>query len=205
MRGAGAAATAPAASQPATPQGVIGKVTGEALEVLRDGSLSKAQKRARVRQIAYASMDFETLARLALGPPWRILTAAQKKDYLDAFRTHMAATYGHTVDQYTNEDIKVMKDYDEPDGDHTVVTSVLGTKDGVRQEVAKVNYRLRKREGEWKIIDVIIDGVSLVANFRAQFEEIMGQGGIEQVIKMLREKNAAGDPEAGGTGGAGQK
>jgi len=192
--GAPPAGTGPASSAaPATARAVIEKVTQSALAVLRDASLSAADKRERVRQIAYDNMDFDTLARLALGRPWRTLSDAKKAEFVAEFKKHVAATYGHTTDQYTDEDIKVTGDRDEADGDSTVDTSIIGTKDGVRQEVAKVGYRMRKKDGKWNIIDVNIDGISLMGNFREQFQEIMDQGGIDQVIKSLREKNAAAE------------
>ena len=57
-----------------------------------------------------------------------------------------------------------------------------------------VDYRLRQTDGTWKIIDVIIEGVSLVSNYRSQFQEIMTNGGIDRLLGLLREKNARGEP-----------
>jgi len=80
----------------------------------------------------------------------------------------------------------------EADGDVTVLTKIIGDKDGKRQDLAKVDYRLRKR-GEWRVIDVTVEGVSLVANFRSQFQSIMANGGINRLLSLLHEKNAAGE------------
>ena len=57
-----------------------------------------------------------------------------------------------------------------------------------------INYRLRQLGGEWRIIDIIVEGVSLVSNFRSQFQEIMSSGGAEKLLKLLREKNMDGQP-----------
>jgi len=186
------AAPSPAASQAAA-RAVIDKLTGEVLAILRDATLERPQKRQKVAALAKGSLDFETLARLTLGQYWRGLTPAQQADFVQEYQKHIAATYGRTTDDYTDEDIAIASDRQETNGDSTVLTRIIGTKDGTRQEIAKVEYRLRQKEDGWKIIDVTIDGVSLMANFRAQFQEIMANGGIDRVMKLLRDKNAAAD------------
>jgi phospholipid transport system substrate-binding protein len=181
-----------AQTQPAAPsaRAVIDKVLKDALAILRDGSLTKAQRAQKVREVAEGSMDFDTLAHLSLGANWQGLTDAQHKEFTEEFRKHVIATYAHTTDEYTNEDLSVAADHSEPRGDWTVQTNVIGDKDGRRQKIAGVDYRLRQRDGKWRIIDVTIDGVSLMANFRSQFQEIMSNGGYDRLIKLLREKNA---------------
>jgi phospholipid transport system substrate-binding protein len=184
-------AIARAADAVPSPRAVIEQVTQAALVVLRDKSLSATEKRQKAEQIAFDTMDFNVLARLSMGRFWRGLTDAQHAEFTVEFKKHVAATYGHTSDEYTDEDIKVAADRQEADGDWTVETKIIGTKDNARKEIAKVNYRLRQIDGRWKIIDVTIDGVSLALNFRSQFQEIMNDGGYDKLIQMLRDKNAA--------------
>lgn len=193
--GAQTPATAPTASSPApaTARAVIESVTHDVLAVFRDSKLTKSERRQKIRAIAYANMDFDVLARLTLGRNWRDLTDARRTEFVAAFRQHLSATYSHTSDEYTDEDLVVGDDHAEARGDWTVQTRVLGTKDGVRKEIAKLEYRLRKKDDRWLIIDVTIDGVSLMANFRAQFQEILSNGGIDKLLKLLKEKNAATD------------
>ena len=186
-------ATAPVTQgAPQSARGVVEQITRDALVVLRDEHLSKVEKSHKVRDLAYTVMDFQTLARLALGRYWRGLDPQKRDAYVEEFKQHVTATYGHTTDQYNDEDIRVTGDREEPDGDYTVQTRIVGTNDkGVRTEVAKVDYRLRhEADGQWKVIDVTIDNISLVVNFRAQFQEIMANGGIDSLIKQLHEKNA---------------
>ncbi len=130
------------------------------------------------------------MVRLSLGRYYRELTDAQKTQYADAFRQHVTNTYRHTTDHYTDEDIKITGDRKEPDGDWTVLTQIIDTKGN---QVVKVDYRLRANNGQWKVIDLTIDGVSLVSNFRSQFQDIMNNGGFDKLLKLLREKNAAND------------
>ena len=121
-----------------------------------------------------------------------------EKTYCDEFKKHVINTYRHTTDEYTDEDIKVVGDQEEARGDATILTSIIGTNEnGTRGPVAKVNYRLRKADAKWKIIDVDIEGVSLVSNFRSQFAEIVGNGNVDKLIKILHDKNVESE-ESGG-------
>jgi len=183
----------PSAASQAAARAVIDTLSREVLGILRDATLERPQKRQKVTNLAYGSLDFETLSRLTLGQYWRGLTPAQQADFVQEYKKHLATTYGHTTDEYTDEDIAIAGERQETNGDATVLTRIIGTKDGTRQEIAKVEYRLRQKEGAWKVIDVTIDGVSLMANFRAQFQEIMANGGIDRMMKLLRDKNAAAD------------
>ena len=193
LGGASAPPAPPAAATQGAARAAIDRLNREVLGILRDATLERPQKRQKVTNLAYGSLDFETLSRLTLGQYWRGLTPAQQADFVQEYKKHLANTYGHTTDEYTDEDIAIASDRQETNGDWTVLTRIIGTKDGTRQEIAKVEYRLRQKEGAWKVIDVTIDGVSLMANFRAQFQEIMANGGIDRMMKLLRDKNAAAD------------
>jgi len=186
------------AAPPPTARQVMEQVTRDVLAILQDHNLSADQKRAKVKQIAYQNINFEVMARLSLGRFWRGLTDAQRTDYQTEFKQLITNTYGATTDSYTDEDVKVISDRQEQDGDCTVTTRITGTKDDKPdQEVAKVEYRLRQQDKQWKVIDFTIDGASIVANYRSQFQEVMSDGGIDQLLKLLRDKNAAHEKNAG--------
>jgi len=93
------------------------------------------------------------------------------------------------VDRYRNEQVQITAEREEPRGDRTVLTRVVGN-----DEDFSINYRLRQTQGEWRIIDIIVEGVSLVSNFRSQFQEIIANGGPEKLLQLLREKNTHGEP-----------
>jgi phospholipid transport system substrate-binding protein len=172
---------------------VVEKVTQDAITILQDSKLSKDQKHDKIRQLADDNADAEVMSRLSLGKNWRPLTDPQKKEFIEEFKKFIAATYSHTLDEYTDETVKITAARTESDGDVTVQTQVMGTKDsGARGEVAKVDYRLRKKGDAWKIIDFNIDGISIIANFRSQFQDIISNGNFDQLLKLLKEKNAAG-------------
>jgi phospholipid transport system substrate-binding protein len=182
-----------------TPRGVVEGTTSAVIDVLADRGLSADEKRQRVEQIVYGRVDFETLSRLVLARNWNQLSPEQQKHFMEEFRRNLSATYGRNVESYKNERVTIADDHAEPRGDWTVRTKI------VRNGADDINvaYRLRQAAGTWKIIDIIIENVSLVSNFRSQFQDIMANGGADRLIKVLQEKNAKGEPlkapAAGGT------
>lgn len=186
-----------AEADPPSAREVIDSQIKSALAVLRDAKLTPAQKRQKISQIADQHTDFETLSRLTLGRYWRDLSADQRTAFVDAFKTHLSNTYGNLLNGYGGQDVTVTGDRREPDGDWTVQIGVFDTINGARLELAKVDCRLR-RKAEWKVIDVIPEGVSLVALFRAQFQDIMANGGFDRLLRLLRakvgEQGASGSP-----------
>ncbi len=180
-----------------TARQVMDKLTQDVLAILRDPKLSADDKREKVKLIAYGNINFEVMAQLSLGRFWRGLTDDQRTQYQQQFKQLITNTYGATTDNYTDEDVKVVGDRQEQDGDYTVLTRITGTKeDKAGQEIAKVDYRLRLQDSQWKVIDFTVDGVSIVANYRSQFQDVMSNGGIDLLLKLLREKNAAHEKNA---------
>ncbi|MCX8071305.1 MAG: ABC transporter substrate-binding protein [Candidatus Binatia bacterium] len=174
-----------------TPRQVIEQTADAVLAVLRDSSRTSEQKRQQIEEIASARFDFDTVSKLVLARNWKRLSPEQQSRFVKEFRKHLSLTYGRNVDQYNNERAEVVGERQEPDGDWTVKTRILRPQGG---EPIAVDYRLRKLGNQWKVIDVIIEGTSLVANFRSQFQEIVSRDGPEKLIQLLEEKNARGEP-----------
>jgi len=183
-----APSSAPASAPSA--RGVVEAVIHDALNVLRNPKLTRADKVTQIRKIADQHIDFETLARLSLGQYWRDLSDTQRADYVKAFENHVSAVHGKVFDEYVDEDVVVTGDRQEQRGDYTVQTRIVANRieAGRRKDVADVDYRLRQKDNRWQIIDITIDGVSMAVNYRAQFQEIMANGGIDRLLKLLREK-----------------
>ena len=176
-------ATAQGADQ--SPRAVVDHTVNAALAVLQDRDLPTAEKRVRLERIVYANVDFDVLARLVLAQEWNRFSEAQHATFLAEFKQHLSQTYGDRIESYRDERVEIVGERDEVRGDHTVRTKIV--RDGPN-DIA-VDYRLRAHEGNWRIIDFVIEGVSLVANYRAQFQEVLGNGGPARLIEELREKN----------------
>jgi phospholipid transport system substrate-binding protein len=182
----------PAAHAADDPKAVVTRVTNSAIEVLRDAAVSSAAKRQRLEQIVFADTDFDTLARLVLAQNWRAFSAAEQAAFIEQFKRHLSMTYARDIENYRNETVAVQGTRGEPRGDVTVQTKIL--RGGGSNDIV-VDYRLRKEpDGQWKIIDFVIEGVSLVANFRSQFSNMLSSSSPAQLIKTLEEKNAHATP-----------
>jgi phospholipid transport system substrate-binding protein len=189
--GLGAAALAQASVAPAEEEArrFIQKTIDDVLGILHDGGLSLEQKKDRVESIAYDRFDFVLISRFVLARNWNAMDEQQRQDFIDAFKKHLSATYRDTLDSFRDEKITVEGSRPEARGDVTVMTIVRQGSDDT-----KVDYRLRKTDNGWQGIDVIIEGVSLVQNFRTQAQEIIGSQGVDALIQKLRDKQIQLDP-----------
>jgi len=173
------------------PRAVVEEITGAALDVLGNKSFSVEDKRQRLETIVYAHVDFDTMSRLVLARNWSQLSPAQQADFVKLFKEHLSMTYGRNIENYKNERVEISGDREEPRGDWTVKTKIL--RGGGANDIL-VDYRLRKEDAAWRIIDIVIERVSLVSNYRSQFQEIVSQGGPTKLLEVLREKNARREP-----------
>jgi phospholipid transport system substrate-binding protein len=174
-----------------SPRDVVREMSDAVIAVLQQKDLSADAKREKIRGVVQGYVDFPTMARLVLARNWASLTEAQKSEFIEEFKQHLSVVYGKNVESYNNEKVQVTGDRDEGRGDWTVQTKIVRPQGGAD---ILVDYRLRDLNGEWKVIDLIIERVSLVSNFRSQFQDVMANGGIERLLQLLREKNGAGQP-----------
>jgi len=171
------------------PTTVVQQTVDAVIAVLAEKNLSVEQRRHKVEDIVYAHFDFETLSRLVLARNWKDLNPDQQKAFVEEFKRHLSVTYGKNVENYNNEKAVVIGDRGESRDDWTVKTKVIRP----NADAILMDYRLRKEGDDWRVIDVTIEGVSLVANFRSQFQEIISRDGVAKLIDLLREKNAKGE------------
>jgi phospholipid transport system substrate-binding protein len=158
----------------------------DVLAILGDGSLSQQVKRDRIQAIAFERFDFETMSKLVLKRDWKKFDETQQQDFVTEFREHLSARYGENIGRYENEKVQVTSHHPETNGDVSVKTVIRGGKyDGT-----PVDYRLRNAS-EWRVIDVVIENVSLVSSFRTQFADVLSKSGPTGVLAKLKERNAA--------------
>ena len=144
----------------------------------------KLKKRNKlVRDVVDERFDWEEFSRRTLARHWRDRTDEEKKGFIDLFGTLLERTYLDQVEGYSGE--KVVYLDEKVDGDYAVVDVKIITK---KETEIPVRYRLKKKENEWFVYDVIVEGVSLVNNYRTQFNSIMIRYKYEGLIKRLRAK-----------------
>lgn len=173
------------------PRAVVERMTNAALQILGDKAANVDDKRHRLEQIVYRETDFDTMSRLVLGRNWSRFSSEQQTEFVSLYREHLSVTYGNNIENYRNERVAIVGDREEGRGDWTVQTKIV--RGGGSSDI-QVDYRLRKQGDGWKIIDIVVERVSLVANFRSQFQDILGSGTPEKLLQILRDKNARHEP-----------
>ncbi|MBA4416892.1 MAG: toluene tolerance protein [Syntrophus sp. (in: bacteria)] len=157
------------------------------LDVLRDpklqGEAGKQVKEQRVQAAAHKLFDYVELSKRTLGLNWNKFSPEQRKEFVDLYRTILKNAYVDKITAYTNEQVNFTKEVSL--SETTVeVQSTIVSKGGE----TPINYRVMKKENSWKVYDVVIEGVSLISNYRTQFREILGNNPPEKLIETLRKK-----------------
>ncbi len=169
-----------------SPEDVIRTTAAKVIEVLADKGRTTEQKKTTLDGYLDTCCDFETISKLVMAKNWRALSADQQKEFVTLFRQYLVATYGDNIENYKGETVNVLSGRKEARDDYTVMTKV---ERGSAAADLLVDYRLRLApDGDWKIIDVIAEGISMVSNLRSQFQEVISQSGTDAIMKRLRDK-----------------
>ncbi len=155
----------------------------QVIKVLEDPALHPEDRQAAVRKIADQIFDVAETAKRALARHWRTRTAAQREEFTQLFADLLERTYIARIDQYGGERIQYVAE--SIDGDHAVVRAKVLTKRGTE---VPVESRLLRHGDRWLIYDVLIENVSLIANYRAQFDKIIRTSSYEELIRRLKSK-----------------
>jgi phospholipid transport system substrate-binding protein len=179
--------TVPASSFAGVPLDTVKGNVDKVLDVLRDPSLkaesAKKIKKDKITAIADNMFDFTELSKRTLAQNWNKLNAAQQKEFVNLYKSLLADTYADKILQYTDEKIVFGKEISITE--KTVeVQSTVQRKNGD----IPIYYRVIQEDGGWRIYDVVIEGVSLINNYRAQFREILANKPPESLLETLRKK-----------------
>lgn len=165
----------------------------EVIRVLDDASLKTqpTQRRAAVRKVAEKIFDYPDTARRALGPHWNARTPEEQKEFVAIFADLLGRAYWSKIDQYQGEKVRFTNE--ALNGDQATVKTTLVTPRGTS---IPVDYRMHLTNGRWLVYDVTIEGVSLVANYRTQFNKVIQTESYPVLVQKLRAKQA--EPAASG-------
>jgi phospholipid transport system substrate-binding protein len=183
----GPVSTARSAEAPATEQ--IKNTVENALVVLRDPKLKPAgknnERRELLKQVLFARFDFSEMARRALGAHWRHRTPDEQKEFVRLFTELLERAYADTIESYSDE--KIVYVGEKRDGSYAEVTSKIVTSNG--QEFS-IGYKTQSIGGEWKVYDVVVENISMVNNFRSQFNRVINNASYEELVRRLKDKQA---------------
>jgi phospholipid transport system substrate-binding protein len=157
------------------------------VKVLADPALKRPGheqvRHAAVARIAEEAFDLREMTRRTLGPHWQGLTEAERAEFVTLFGDLLDRAYFTRIAAYNGEKITVLGD--SIDGDLATVRTRIVTQQGVE---VPVDYRMLRRGDRWVVYDVSIEGVSLVANYRAQFNRIIQTSSYQALVDKLRAK-----------------
>ena len=171
----------------ATPKETVEAGVNKLLQTLGAPAFKAKSKDERVAIIGKeidTVFDFTELSRRTLGREWKKMSAEQQKEFVDLFRQLLQGVYADRLLAYSDQKIIFGKETMLKKG-RAEVQSFLQTSDGKK---IPLFYRLTDKSGSWKVYDVIIEGVSMVKNYRTQFREIISKDSPEKLLEILRNK-----------------
>jgi len=182
----------PAFAQEA-PDALVKRVSQEVLQIIKTDPKVQAGDQARIRELIETKLapnfDFLRMTSLAMGRNWSKATPDQQKRLADEFKSLLVRTYSNALLQYRNQEI----DYKPLRADANA-TEVNVRTEVVRpgQSAVPIDYAMTKTPSGWKAYDVVVGGVSLVTNYRDEFNEQIRQGGVDGLINSLAARNKGG-------------
>lgn len=157
------------------------------LDILKNKELKKPSKaeerRAALRKAVGERFDYEEMSKRTLAQFWQKRTPAEQKEFVVLFSDLLERSYSNKIDTYTDE--KVVYGDENVEGEYAVLKTKIITK---RNVDVPIDYKLFKKSSEWKVYDVVIEGVSLVNNYRNQFNKIIRTQSYDELVKRLRNK-----------------
>lgn len=139
-----------------------------------------------VAELIFPHFDFPIMARWVLGNHWKQADEASRAAFIEQFRKLLVRTYATALLEFSDQEIKYLENDVSTQGRSVVVRQEIDQPGG---EPLLIAYRLHDTSGNWKVIDVAVDGVSLVKTYRASFTSIVEDGGLVRLIDSLAEKN----------------
>jgi phospholipid transport system substrate-binding protein len=176
-------------SEAGEPQDKIRQTINEVLAILADKALQAPERtqdrRTKLRQAVSQHFGFEEMAQRALGPHWKKLTGEQKQEFVSLFSDLLEPAYSSKIESYggSQSDIRYIKETIDTQGYASVRTEIA-----TRDLPVEVEYRLLHHHGKWEVYDVVIEGVSLVNNYRTQFNKIIVQESYAALVKQMQLK-----------------
>jgi phospholipid transport system substrate-binding protein len=165
------------------PSAAIQADIDKVLEVLRDKNLSEKDKREKILAFYRQMFDEEELAKRTLGANWRKLNPAQQQEFSHLYRRVLERAYMNKILSYKDQRVVVTREVTFSKNLAEVFTKVITAS----QEVP-INYRVILVDGTWKIYDVVIENVSLILNYRSQFDSILARDSPARMLEILRKK-----------------
>ncbi len=181
---------APSKTLAGEPTNQVKETVDEVIKILNIEELKKAEKerQKKIRAIIDKRFDFAEMAKRALGIYWKQRTPDEQKEFVSLFSDLLEDTYIRKIEKYQNERVQYTGERME-ENYATVKTKIVDPKGGPD---TPVDYRIFKQGDKWEVYDIIVEGVSLVNNYRTQFNQIIHSSSYEELVKRLKKKTIKG-------------
>lgn len=175
----------PSAVYAGAPTEALKQTVDQVIKIMADPALADKPdvRRTQIRKVAENIFDYQDTARRALGQHWSARTPQQQQEFVKLFADLLDRSYISKIEVYHGERVKYVGE--SIDGQESVVKTLISTKQG---SDVPVDYRMHLQNGRWLVYDVIIEGVSLVSNYRTQFNKIVQTESYEALVQRLRAK-----------------
>ena len=157
---------------------VVGIVSREDLK----NNEKKAERRALIREIVSKKFSYYEMSRRSLAKHWKERTAEEKKEFADLFGKLLENSYANKIETYSNE--KIIYVDEKKKGNFALVKTIIQK----NNDEIPINYKLVKLDNDWKIYDFIVEGVSMIKNYRTQFKKIIHKSSYEELVNKLKKK-----------------
>ena len=163
-----------------TPTEQVKATVDQVLRILREHPSSENEQ---LQRVIAQRFDFAEMSQRSLGSRWRKLTRAEQQEFVDVFTKLLKENYLGQIKAYQNQEVRFTGE--RRDSDFAVVETRIVPQQG---EPIAINYRLQLSGGEWKVYDVVIEDVSLVNNYRSQFNRVLARNSFSDLIRRMKDK-----------------
>ncbi len=172
------------------PMDQLRSTTDKVLDILKDPNLKsegkKEERRAELRKVIYQRFDFDEMAKRSLGPNWARRSPEEQREFVKLFTDLLENTYADKMESYNGE--KILYGREKQEGDDAQVDTKIVTQKG---EQYSINYKLHPVGGDWKVYDVVIENISLVNNYRSQFNHVLASSSFDDLLRRMRQNKFA--------------
>jgi len=177
------------------PMATLKQKNGEVDKLLRlkveKGSPAEKKQKDEIKQLASTLLDYDELAQKSLAAHWDKLTPAQRTEFVTTLRELIERNYVKQL--RTNLDYQVQYKNEENGGDQATVSKVVKVKSAGKNTDAEIIYKMKKDPDGWRVWDVVTDEISLVKNYRTQFNKIITEQSYDALIKKMKSKLKDGE------------
>ncbi len=166
------------------PLDVVKTGTDRVIKILKQHPRDTRAQREKIRAVVDKYFDFEGVSRLALGPQWDKQPREKQQEFSRDFSKLLFSKYIDSIEKYANQKITYKEKRVTPD--HVVVESTVMDQGGP----VHIDYALHQKNGKWGVYDVDVEGMSLVVNYRSQFDQMLANGSFDNVLAMLKQQVA---------------